>query len=31
VTAPGLINAVAKVFSKSLRIGCWYHKLASIG
>ena len=28
--APGLINAVAKVFSKSLRIRCWYHRLANI-
>jgi putative transposase len=28
--APGLINAVAKVFSKSLRIRCWYHKLSNI-
>ncbi len=28
--APGLLNAVAKVFSKSLRIRCWYHKLGNI-
>jgi putative transposase len=28
--APGLVNAVSKVFSKSLRIRCWYHKLANI-
>jgi putative transposase len=28
--APGLLNAVAKVFSKSLRIRCWYHKLSNI-
>jgi putative transposase len=28
--APGPINAVAKVFSKSLRIRCCYHRLANI-
>ncbi len=28
--APGLLNAIAKVFSKSLRIRCWYHKLSNI-
>jgi putative transposase len=28
--APGLLNALAKVFSKSLRIRCWYHKMANI-
>jgi transposase-like protein len=28
--APGLINAVAKVFSKSLRIRCWNLKLGNL-
>lgn len=28
--APGLINAIEKVFSSSLRIRCWYHKLGNI-
>lgn len=28
--APGLINSVAKVFSRSLRIRCWYHKLSNV-
>jgi transposase-like protein len=28
--APGLLNAVSKVFSKSIRIRCWYHKMSNI-
>jgi putative transposase len=28
--APGLINAITAVFGKSLRIRCWYHKMANI-
>lgn len=28
--APGLINAIDKVFSKSLRVRCWYHKMGNI-
>lgn len=28
--APGLINAIDKVFPKSLRIRCWFHKLQNI-
>ena len=28
--APGLVNAVTKVFSQSVRIRCWYHKLANL-
>jgi putative transposase len=28
--APGLINAIGALFSKSLRIRCWYHKLGNI-
>ena len=28
--APGLIQAIERVFSKSLRIRCWYHKLSNI-
>ena len=28
--APGLLNAVAKVFSKSVRVRCWYHKMGNI-
>jgi putative transposase len=28
--APGLINALAKVLSTSVRIRCWYHKMANI-
>jgi putative transposase len=28
--APGMINAVEAVFSKSLRIRCWFHRLANI-
>lgn len=28
--APGLIQAVEQVFSRSLRIRCWYHKLSNI-
>jgi putative transposase len=28
--APGLLNAVSKVFPKSLRIRCWFHKMANI-
>jgi putative transposase len=28
--APGLVSAIEAVFSKSLRIRCWYHKLGNI-
>ncbi len=28
--APGLVNAIEGVFSKSLRIRCWYHKMGNI-
>lgn len=28
--APGLINAIEQLFSGSLRIRCWYHKLSNI-
>lgn len=28
--APGLINAISQVFDASLRIRCWYHKMANI-
>lgn len=28
--APGLIQSIEQVFSKSLRIRCWYHKLSNI-
>ncbi len=28
--APGLINAIEQVWDKSLRIRCWYHKMANI-
>jgi putative transposase len=28
--APGLIQAIEQVFSDSLRIRCWYHKLSNI-
>jgi putative transposase len=28
--APGLVNAIEGVFSKSLRIRCWYHKLGNV-
>ena len=28
--APGLINAIEGAFSNSLRIRCWYHKMANI-
>lgn len=28
--APGLINAIEGVFSESLRIRCWFHKMANI-
>lgn len=28
--APGLVSAIEGVFSKSLRIRCWYHKLGNI-
>jgi transposase-like protein len=28
--APGLINAISEVFPKSLRVRCWYHKMANI-
>jgi transposase-like protein len=28
--APGLVNAIEGVFSKSLRIRCWYHKMSNI-
>jgi putative transposase len=28
--APGLLNAITQVFAKSLRIRCWYHKMANI-
>ncbi len=28
--APGLINAVSQVFPRSLRIRCWYHKMANL-
>lgn len=28
--APGLINAIGQVFPTSLRVRCWYHKMANI-
>lgn len=28
--APGLLNAVERVFGKSLRVRCWYHKLGNV-
>ena len=28
--APGLVSAIEGIFSKSLRIRCWYHKLGNI-
>ena len=28
--APGLINAISEVFSRSLRIRCWFHRLGNI-
>lgn len=28
--APGLINAISQVFGSSLRIRCWFHKMANI-
>jgi len=28
--APGLINAIGQIFPESLRIRCWYHKMANI-
>jgi putative transposase len=28
--APGLLNAIAQVFPRSLRIRCWYHKMGNI-
>lgn len=28
--APGLINAISEVFPKSLRVRCWFHKMANI-
>jgi transposase-like protein len=28
--APGLINAIGQAFPKSIRIRCWYHKMANI-
>jgi putative transposase len=28
--APGLLNAIAQVFPSSLRIRCWYHKMANL-
>jgi putative transposase len=28
--APGLVNAVTAVFDKSIRIRCWFHRLANI-
>ena len=28
--APGLINAIGTVFSRSLRIRCWFHRLGNI-
>ena len=28
--APGLINAIGQVFPKSIRIRCWYHKMANL-
>lgn len=28
--APGLLNAIAQVFPASLRIRCWYHRMANI-
>src|SRR5438270_1863925 len=28
--APGLINAIKGVFSKSLRIRCWFHKMSNL-
>lgn len=28
--APGLLRAIAEVFPKSLRIRCWFHKMANV-
>src|SRR5207244_190068 len=28
--APGLINAISQVFGSSLRIRCWFHRMANI-
>jgi putative transposase len=28
--APGLVNAIAQAFPRSLRIRCWYHKMGNI-
>ena len=28
--APGLVNAIEGVFSQSLRVGCWFHKMANL-
>jgi len=28
--APGLVNVIEGLFSKSLRIHCWYHKMSNI-
>src|SRR5919109_2111059 len=28
--APGLLNAIAQVFPRSLRIRCWYHRMGNI-
>lgn len=28
--APGLINAIEAIFSKSLRVRCWFHKMQNI-
>ncbi len=28
--APGLVNAIEGLFSRSLRIRCWYHKLGNV-
>jgi putative transposase len=28
--APGLINAIAQVFSRSVRVRCWFHRMANI-
>ncbi len=28
--APGLVNAIEQVFGKSIRVRCWFHKMANI-
>src|SRR5215210_2461512 len=28
--APGLVNAIEGIFSRSIRVRCWYHKLGNI-